>query len=675
MSAANPVQPEAEPPGEVMTAAVLLDLIDDRSGAMAHDFDSQEQGPSGATPGLRRNWVVAFAAGFAVVVIVGVSIVLLNRGGGPLEVVSPVTTAPPTTVPDAMVTSVLDMAPLVIINADQVNYPVSDDEAFGVAIADGMLWATTEAGIVRWDLDERHAVLFASGDGLPFDDGSSGRIAAAPDGTIWAFTWNQDVARFDGARWAEPAGYNQIDIVNPRCTLGKECLDPVTAMAVGPDGLLSLAIGEDTLLQFDGVDWSVLAVTPEETHGGSAWATDMAVTSDGTLWVASWEELLSYDGDTWVRYTAADGLPPGMLNTVAVAPNGDVWIGTTNDFEGEASGGVARFDGESWTAFDETDGLYDNNVVALTIGADGAVWAVHSATGDLDSSEEVATGGISRFDGTGWSATTVSDVEIGFGYGGAAIDDETGTLWITSRWGAVGFDGTEATVLRFPDGTRPPINALPFTLSSQILAGSEGPIEWQWWDWLSDGTNEAMNTQALIKGSECYGSGGDQLPSGAVEFRGGSIDFALGYQSTPDVVATDAGGAVTQVGNPFGENAWLCSVATTDTHILTVGTGVSWSEDAITWHGIEAFEEIAGSNIDGPNLKWAAAGPGGYMVFGDEGDVWFSEDLQTWYETNLENEGYGTSIWGWVGPMGVAVGEEIVISMFDDGWVGTRRAG
>ena len=97
MAAANPARTEAEPPGDVMTAAVLLDMIDERRGAMTHKLNPQEQDLPVETRGVRRNWVAAFAAGFAVVLIVGIAFGLLNRGGDPLDVVSPVTTTTPTT--------------------------------------------------------------------------------------------------------------------------------------------------------------------------------------------------------------------------------------------------------------------------------------------------------------------------------------------------------------------------------------------------------------------------------------------------------------------------------------------------------------------------------------------------------------------------------------------------
>ena len=84
---------------------------------------------------------------------------------------------------------------------------------------------------------------------------------------------------------------------------------------------------------------------------------------------------------------------------------------------GMPSGGVARFDGDTWTVFDEADGLHDKSVAALTVGPDGTVWAVHSDTTDLATDTERTTGGISRFDGTTWSATTIAELGEGLRVG------------------------------------------------------------------------------------------------------------------------------------------------------------------------------------------------------------------------------------------------------------------
>ncbi len=110
MAAANPARPEAKPPEEVMSATVLLDMIDDRSGAMAHESESQGQGAPVATQTVRPNWVVAFAAGFAVVLVVGVAFGLLNRGGDSLDTVAPVTTTAAATT-TAVAPSTVDVVP------------------------------------------------------------------------------------------------------------------------------------------------------------------------------------------------------------------------------------------------------------------------------------------------------------------------------------------------------------------------------------------------------------------------------------------------------------------------------------------------------------------------------------------------------------------------------------
>jgi len=425
------------------------------------------------------NWAVAVAAGLAVFVLIGGFVWLIS--GTDSEVIDePMPTVVATTtanIPDETPVSVPDTAPLIKVDPALVASSLPVDATKAVAVGDGSLWAWTDLGIVRWNLEDRNAELFGSADGLPVTDGASGGIVVAPDGTVWAFTSNQGLARFDGTRWSEPAGYDQLDIVNPRCVDGEECLNSITAMAVGPDGVLSLAFREETLLQLDGTEWNVVPVTSAEVDGASVWATDMAVAADGTLWVASWEELLAYDGDEWDRFTAADGLPSGKIDSVAVAPNGDIWIKTIDPFEEGAAVGVARFDGDLWTVFDENDGLYESATAALTVGPDGTVWVVHGGAvrGALDDpryDEEPAVGAVSRFDGTTWSSITIADVGWGFGWGGAAVDD-TGTLWITSRLGIVGLNGSEATVLRVPGGIRPgvdPSNAVAPDVWDPILS-------------------------------------------------------------------------------------------------------------------------------------------------------------------------------------------------------------
>ncbi len=442
IAAANPAPNDAEIPGDILAAHALLDVIDERSGEVAQTTDPRT--PRKATPQRSvPNWRRPFAGGFAVALLtVGISVLVMSDSDVPETPAGSTTTItlPPSFVPDPT------------------------DVTSGIAAAEGSLWASTEAGIVRWDLAERRAELFTAADGVPF---APGGVAVAPDGTPWAYSWNQGLAYFDGSRWSEPAGYAELEIANPRCVLDQDCDNPITALAIGPDGLVSV-VTPDTLLQFDGVSWSVIPITSNGRFGG---AGEAAVGSDGTLWLASGEELLAFDGDEWALFTAEDGLPSGSVNSVNAAPNGDIWVATMDLLEERVAGGIARFDGDSWTVLDESDGLYANATITLTVGADGTVWAVHGTDDDRAAGLERADGAVSRFDGATWSTTTIPGVGMGFGRGGAAVD-ETGTLWVTSQWGVIGFDGTNTTVLRVPEDTRPVIDIPHVTIEggTDILA-------------------------------------------------------------------------------------------------------------------------------------------------------------------------------------------------------------
>jgi|GEM_PF-3996054 len=105
---------------------------------------------------------------------------------------------------------------------------------------------------------------------------------------------------------------------------------------------------------------------------------DMAFDQDGHLWLATSEGAVKWDptSQTATKYTVDDGLAGDSVKSIAVAPDGVVWFGTTN--------GVSRFDGQSWTSYTEADGLGHNDIEAITIAPDGAIWFA-------------TDGGISRF--------------------------------------------------------------------------------------------------------------------------------------------------------------------------------------------------------------------------------------------------------------------------------------
>lgn len=82
MAAANPAPTNAEPPAAVLEAEILLDVIDERSGAMTHSTKTHEELANGP---LRRprNWAWALAGGFVVAILtIGIA-ALAFRGDTP----------------------------------------------------------------------------------------------------------------------------------------------------------------------------------------------------------------------------------------------------------------------------------------------------------------------------------------------------------------------------------------------------------------------------------------------------------------------------------------------------------------------------------------------------------------------------------------------------------------
>ena len=101
------------------------------------------------------------------------------------------------------------------------------------------------------------------------------------------------------------------------------------------------------LAYFDGESWTSYN---SEQGLASGTVTDLDLSSDGVLWIATVDGVTKYDGETWITYNTEDGLPGLFFSTVAVGPDGSVWAGTDLN-------GAAHFDGETWTPFSEEDGL------------------------------------------------------------------------------------------------------------------------------------------------------------------------------------------------------------------------------------------------------------------------------------------------------------------------------
>ncbi|MDH4138650.1 MAG: hypothetical protein OEW09_18320, partial [Anaerolineae bacterium] len=129
---------------------------------------------------------------------------------------------------------------------------------------------------------------------------------------------------------------------------------------------------------------------------GRGWTTNdrlansLVVAPDGALWMNGWEGtqgsayVARFDGENWITFEGADSFPGGFL-VHAVTPDGLLW-GTVPE------GRLASFDGQSWgdeaswRLYSSADGLQLDEVITMAVAPDGALWVG-------------MTSGSARFDG------------------------------------------------------------------------------------------------------------------------------------------------------------------------------------------------------------------------------------------------------------------------------------
>jgi acetyl esterase/lipase len=202
---------------------------------------------------------------------------------------------------------------------------------------------------------------------------------------------------------------------------------------------------------------------------------------------------------------------------------------------------------------------------------------------------------------------------------------------------------------------------------------SDGPLQWVW-DVDGAMPPESSN-RAGRPAPNCYGSDG---PSTAATIElglgGDKLTITAGREVDPAVALELDDGEVIDVGNPFADDAWVCSAASNDATALAVGSAAWRSDDGVTWHVIDDLADPAGTPVGSAGLFSSGAGPLGYVVLAQDAAGrlgWHSRDLMSWHEIPFD-EGPDFPSWGWWGPDAITISEErAVISLGDGAWIGT----
>ena len=258
------------------------------------------------------------------------------------------------------------------------------------AAPDGGVWVGTARGAAYFD--GQRWTSYRMGDGLLSDL----ILAMAVDAmsTAW-FGTDKGVTRFDGQNWTHyteedglPAGYIQVIEVDQDGKVwlgitgagsdwafgnGVAYLDDADTADKGDD---NLQLYPPTRERMAGDVVSAIADLDEAGiwFGVTPEGTVRANSGRGGLWRLTNVETGDPDEGNWAVARAADGLPSDTVTTLAVAPSGDLWLGTM--------AGLARVPAQARSAFvfdqaelyGTADGLPSERILALAVNSDGRLW-------------------------------------------------------------------------------------------------------------------------------------------------------------------------------------------------------------------------------------------------------------------------------------------------------------
>ncbi|HEB28480.1 MAG TPA: choice-of-anchor D domain-containing protein, partial [Porticoccus sp.] len=208
------------------------------------------------------------------------------------------------------------------------------------------------------------------------------------------------------------------------------------------------------LNKFNGLTWEIFT----EEHGlATGSPTAIEIDSKGNIWVGG-NGVSMFDGSTWTIYTTT-GMSLLSTRVYAIAEDslGNMWFG----FNGWERG-VSKYDGNSWTTYHQP-----GKVDIIAVDSDGIIWFVQHYEG-----EERAVGGLYKFDGSTWTYYSTEDGLAHLQIGDISFDSN-GNVWVGTSGGVCKFDGSTWTTYDTTDGLASNIiRAIAVDSQDNIWAGS-----------------------------------------------------------------------------------------------------------------------------------------------------------------------------------------------------------
>ncbi len=205
--------------------------------------------------------------------------------------------------------------------------------------------------------------------GEPFINYEITAILAEDDGSLWAGTFIHGLLHYNGETWS---------IIDETSGLGS---NDVRSIAKGTDGILWVGTSKGLSRFYEG-EWNNL--TTEDGVPGN-YIAEVVVDKDNVLW-CNVGRLARYKDNVWTTYDT--GLRARfkrdlLVNNIAISPQGEVWVSEIHgycpaniskcDCTGIVGGVSVLRDGK-WISYTKREGLPKEGVKSLAVAPDGEVY-------------------------------------------------------------------------------------------------------------------------------------------------------------------------------------------------------------------------------------------------------------------------------------------------------------
>ncbi|WP_159016520.1 EAL domain-containing protein [Cognatiluteimonas profundi] len=335
---------------------------------------------------------------------------------------------------------------------------------------DGRVWmAISAAGLRRFDPTTGRTTSLRQDDTLPASLPEDGINALLVDkaGLLWVG------GQLHGAAVADSRGARFPYLVDRELATTTQG-NSIRAVHQSDDGRLWLASDDGRLLRYDSAsgfdDYSAILQVGAQASTSPTRVMAFADSNDGLFWMATSAGLFQLDPHTpSVHAIAVPGIGQPSLRSVAVGPDGSLWLGSSDvgliRFRPASPGRAALvqhipfLDGNA-------HGLAHPTVHALLVDAMGRVWI---GTGHGLDRLDPRTGRLSHFqqqaDGTGLAGNLVR----------ALWQDANGTIWVGSHGGLNRIDDPDG-VVRFTQPLETAMAGQPMPLVFSLVADTAGSL-------------------------------------------------------------------------------------------------------------------------------------------------------------------------------------------------------